>query len=207
MASKTFKKLWLPLIIVAVCAVAIAVTLVLVLPGGGDGGLHIVPEPGAVRGELQLRLQRERLETLTLNSRGVPTRKEDTTLTDFSTSKDNVFGIDGNILIGPGCYFTAEMAVGNQKPYAFEYWLEIVPAGGASALAGQQELTVTLDGEIFLQRTLDDGLTTDVLAKVASGQTARFTVCLKYLDVYDNDDTQNSVLMFDMAVHARLIAQ
>lgn len=209
---KKSKKLWLSLGAITLCAVIIAVVcvVVFVLPKDGDGIDHIQIEkpvtPNAPsRGELKLRLVRERLEMKTLNTEhGYPYLSSDGTPKDFSSTKENIFGLDGDKLIGPGCYFKAEMAVSNQAEGAFEYWLEIVTLGGEK-LAAQLELTIETDGAIIERQTLDGGFTSKPLPAVASGKTSRFVATLTYLKTVDNNETQNTTLAFDMSVHSRLI--
>lgn len=97
------------------------------------------------------------------------------------------------------------MAISNNKPYAFEYWLEIVPGGDKKLLADQLELTVTVDGKTVVKRTLGDRSTTATLSSAQSGDISRFVVKLEYLDDANNNATQNSTLTFDMTVHVRSI--
>lgn len=208
--SDKAKKIFFPVIIIVLCAAVIATVLAVTLPGKGAGDSHIIIEEtgqGGVhvlRGELDISLMRERLETRTLDGDGLPVKSTDGTLTDFSKSRDNIFGIDDDILIGPGCYFSAQMTVENKKPYAFDYWLEIVPEKGGSLLADQLELTVIIDGETFIKRTLGSRLITEEFPKVSAGRKGKFTVKLEYLDVKDNNETKNTTLAFDMTVHAKL---
>lgn len=203
------KALWIVVAAVAVCAVAIGVTLAVVLIKPNDSHVKIEPPENPdypVVGELDVKLIRERLDGKVLDkSNGLPKRILNDDFTDFSASDKNVFGLDNDVLIAPGCYFSADMAISNSKPYAFEYWLEIVPENGGNLLVDQLELTITVNGEIFVRRTLSDGLKTDVFPTVAANETAKFTVKLQYLDVQNNDETKNTTLAFDMTVHARLI--
>lgn len=209
--SDKVKKILFPVIIALVCAAVIATVLAVTLSGKGADGSHIIIEETdqggvqVVRGELDISLMREKLETLKLNVDGLPVKSTDSTLTDFSKSRENIFGITDDILIGPGCYFSAQMTVENKKPYAFDYWLEIVPEGGGSLLSDQLELTVTIDGETVIKRTLQDGLATDAFPKVSAGKKGKFTVKLEYLNVQNNNETKNTTMAFDMTVHAKLI--
>lgn len=209
MSGKNNKKIWLSVAALAVCvAVIIAVCIIVFTNNGSD--IHIRIEQNTVevvRGELELSLVREKLETRTLDKRGLIVENTDDKSKDFSYSKDNIFGIDDNMLVGPTCSFTAHMAIANSKPYAFEYWLEIIPVHGDSLLADQLELTVTVEGETFIKRTLQNGLTTKVFPAVSASDTAHFTAKLEYLNVVGNDETKNTTFAFDMIVHARLIAQ
>lgn len=205
--SDKLKKILLPAVIIVVCIAVIVTVLVVTLTGKDDDLPHIKIEDGnvqEVRGELDVSLMREGLKTRTLDANGLPVDSEDAVLTDFSKSENNVFGIDGNMLIGPGCYFSADMTIANKKPYVFEYWLEIIPEDGDSILGDQLELTVVIDNETFIKRTLNDKLDTKIFPKVDSGKTAKFTVKLEYLSLENNDDTKNTTLAFDMIVHARL---
>lgn len=209
MTRSNKKALWIALAAVAACVIAIAVTLTVILTKPNDS--HVTVEPPEnpnypVVGELDVKLVRERLDGKILDkNNGLPKSILNDDFTDFSASSKNVFGLDNDVLIAPGCYFSADMEISNTKPYAFEYWLEIVPENGGNLLVDQLELTVTIDGEIFVQRTLSDGLITKVFPSVAANEKAKFTVKLQYLDVQNNDETKNTTLAFDMTVHARLI--
>lgn len=204
------KKLWISVISVVVClAVIIGVCLAVFLPA--EEGDHIViekPQPPTdtetPRGELEIKLVRERLDYTILDKRGCLYEDNDPKSIDFSKSKDNIFGLSPDMLVGPGCYFSADMVIENTKGYAFEYWLEITPEDGEHLLADQLELTVTV-GEKVIVQPLGEGLLTKTLATVGKGDVSRFTVKIEYLNVEENDKTQNSTLAFDMAVHARLV--
>lgn len=191
---------------IALCVAAI-VAVCVILFTGGDGGHIIIEEkpPEVQEGTLNLSLVREKLQTATLNERGLLVTKTDEKEKDFSKSDSNIFGIDGNVLIGPACWFQAEMAMSNKAGDPFEYWLEIVPVGGEALLADQLQLTVERDGEIVIQRTLLGGLETRVIERVEGEAVSRFTVRLEYLDVKENDETKNMTLVFDLTVHARLV--
>lgn len=188
-----------------ICAAVIAVTLILLSSDKDDTHVKVDTPVAPVQGELDLKLVRERLQTVTIDSDGLPALNVNDRFTDFSHSKENIFGITEDMIIGPKCYFAANMAISNSKPYAFEYWLEIIPQDGGNLLVDQLELTVTVNDEIFIRRTLQSGLTTKAFPSVSGGETARFSVRLEYLDVQDNDLTKNTTLAFDMIVHARLI--
>lgn len=193
--------------LIAAC-IAVVVTVCVMLFSGEDDVPHIQIEeklPTVSAGELELGLVRERLDTVTLDKRGLPVSHTEKQPKDFSRSSENIFGINSNLLVGPGCYFSAQMALSNKKPYDFEYWLEIIPVGGDNLLADQLEFTVTIGEETFIKRTLQSGLTSKAFPVVKSGQTSRITVRLEYLNVENNDDTKNITLAFDMSVHARLV--
>lgn len=205
MSPSDRKKLWIAAVAVLLCAAAIAITLVLVLKK--DSGSHIIEEKPieTVRGELDISLVRERLQSVIIDKEGLPKQILDDKFADYSNTNENIFGITDDILIAPRCYFSVNMAISNLKPYAFEYWLEIIPQNGDNLLVDQLELTVTVGGEEFVRRTLAGGLTTKIFPAVSAAETARFTVKLEYLDVKDNNETKNTTLAFDMIVHARLI--
>lgn len=206
MSPSNKKKLLISVVVGVVCVAAIALTLALTL-GRGDG-THVEVEkpPALVKGELDVKLVRERLQSMTVDrTNGLPAWHEDDRFADFSKSADNIFGINDDILIGPNSYFVASMAISNNKPYAFEYWLEIVPQNGDNLLVDQLELTVTIDNETFVKRTLRDGLSTKIFPAVLQNSTSRFSVKLEYLNLNENDKTKNTTLAFDLTVHARLI--
>ena len=200
------KKLWISVAVAVVCAAIVVLSLILLFADDDVDNHIVIDKPiKPVQGELDLKLVRERLQTVTIDADGLPALNVSDRFTDFSNSKENIFGITENMLIGPKCYFAANMAISNSKPYSFEYWLEIVPQDGGNLLVDQLELTVTIEGETFVKRTLQSGLTTKIFPVVNVGETARFSVRLEYLDVQDNDLTKNTTLAFDMIVHARLI--
>lgn len=201
-------KILISTIAIVICLAFIVIVCVVLFKKDPDGG-HIKIEDGigteVNKGELEVRLIRERLDTITLNDMGFPTPHVNTNEVDFSKSTANIFGIDSKLMVGPGCRFTAQMLIQNTKGYDFEYWIEIVPQNGKNLLAEQLELTVTIDGENVVKRTLDGGLVTQPLARVEKNAQHRFTAGLEYLSVSDNNQTQNVTLAFDMTIHARLI--
>lgn len=204
MTPSNRRKLWISVAVTVICAAIVAVTLVLLLSGRDNGHVVVDKPVRPIRGELELKLVRERLQTVTIDRDGLPAYRDNDRFTDFSDTRDNVFGITDDVLIGPKCYFTADMAVSNTKAYAFEYWLEIVPQNGGNLLVDQLELTVTIGGEVLVKRTLQGGLITEPFPIVDANETSRFSVRLEYLDVRENDLTKNTTLAFDMIVHARL---
>lgn len=208
MSPSNRKKLWLSVAAVVICVAAITVTLVLTLRGNDDSHVKIEPPDDGVEpiiGKLDVSLIRERLQTVTINKEGLPSLRIEDKFVDFSKSGENIFGIGEDVIIGPGCYFEASMAISNTEQYAFEYWLEITPQDGDNLLVDQLELTIQVDGEAFAKRTLSQGLITEPLSSVKTLETSRFTVRLEYLDTDNNNQTQNTTLAFDMIVHARLI--
>lgn len=200
------KKLWIPVAAIALCLVAVAVVCIVLFAGKRQGGhLKIEDGVGEVRGELSVSLVRERLERTLLDEYGFLATKKDEKPKDFSSSKANIFEIETAGVVAPGCRFAADMAISNAKPYAFEYWIEIVILGGDPVLADRWELTVKEGGRECARQTLRGGLTTGVVARVDSGEISRFTASLEYLQTENADDTKNKTLSFDLTVHARLI--
>lgn len=200
------KKIIFPAAILALCAVIIVVTLFALKGKGGGESSHIVIDNGGmqtVEGGLDIKLVRENLETLTLDDRGRAVRNTYESVVDFTHSDKNIFGIDGNILIGPGSYFSADMVISNLLSGNFEYWLEIVPQGGKNLLAEQLEITVDVGGSQLVRRTLSGGLQTVTLARVEDGNESRFTARLEYITCDNNNETKDTTLAFDMKVHAR----
>lgn len=202
------KSLLVSVIVAIICAAVItAVCVVLLLPE--ETGEHIKIEDNPTvevnRGELEIKLIRERLDYIILDKRGSLTEDCDEKSKDFSKSNENIFGITSDILVGPGCYFSAAMLISNVKGYSFEYWLEITPEDAEHLLAEQLEMTVSIGEEVLVKRTLGSGLLTEPLLTVNNDEQSRFTVKLEYLNVDNNDETQNATLAFDMVVHARLV--
>lgn len=200
------KTLWISLAVTVLCSAIIVVTAVLLTGGTREGGhIEIEEPPTLTEGSLDLKLVRERLQRVTIDKDGLPILYVSDEFTDFSASNGNIFGMTSDLLIGPKCYFSATMAISNAEPYPFEYWLEIVPENGESLLADQLELKVTLGEEVFVERTLAEGLQTKVFPSVAANAQAKFAVTLTYLDLQENDLTKNTTLAFDIIVHARLL--
>ena len=103
-------------------------------------------------GSLDVRLIRTDLEYAVLDDKGYLTvYNPDIPVADFTgaTSK-NVFGIDSEeILLVPGSYFDARLAIQNGGTVAFDYSVSIQIYGEASALAEQLRVTVTdADGNV-----------------------------------------------------------
>lgn len=207
--KSTKKIVWLSIIAIAACVAAITVTLlILYLPRDGSEPLgHIKIETPAtgIENKPDVKLIREKLESKTLDKRGFTEENVDSEQKDFSATDENIFGINSKTLIGPGCGFTAHMAISDKTNLPFEYGLEIVPKNGKTLLADQLELTVTVEGEIKVKRMLADGLTTDFFPSKLNGDVTRFIVKLEYLDADDNNSTQNSTLVFDMIVHVKSV--
>ncbi len=204
------KSVWISAAVVAACMISIVVALLVIfVPNDGKSSsshVKIDNDTTVSASELDIKLIREKLECRTIGPDGFMTVTDGSSIPkDFSHSDENIFGINSALLIGPRCYFEAHMAISNNKPYAFEYWLEIVPGGDKKLLADQLELTVTVDGKTVVKRTLGDRSTTATLSSAQSGDISRFVVKLEYLDDANNNATQNSTLTFDMTVHVRSI--
>lgn len=213
MTKREHAVLWSSIAAIAVCVIVLAVVLGNYLrrdtPHSGTTQIVVdPPKPSGgeeIRGELDVRLVRERLDTVTLNNRGMPIDGRDDREVDFSDTADNVFGLKSNTLIGPGCRFAAHMKISNRKRGKFAYWVEIKPRESGNALTEQLECSFSA-GETTVRQTLGDGFTTESAPiEVADDGVSSFTVTLTYLSTEDNDKTQGLSLQFDMIVHVRLV--
>lgn len=100
-------------------------------------------------GALNVRLIRTDLEYAILDEEGnLTVHRPDTPLLDFTNgTEDNVFGIDSeDVLIVPGCYFDAKLAIQNSGNVPFDYAVSVQTFGEMSRLAEQLRVIVT-DGE------------------------------------------------------------
>ena len=165
-----------------------------------------------VAGKLDITLERTKLTSTYLTSRGFLDTQTNATVKDFTNNKnENVFDIDGALVV-PGSKYVAEMKITNNSTstksnVAFGYWIEIVYTGKAKIdLADQIDVVVTTTSGT--QKKLSEGLTvgssSDPVGILAVGESASFSVSIEFLDLANNVNNlaQGDEITFDLRVHA-----
>ena len=170
-------------------------------------------------GSLDVDLIRTNLTYTILNEKGELDTVTDDTEVDFSGyTTENVFGIDSSdVVIVPGSFFDAELAIRNKGSIAFTYSVELKLSGLSNALAEQLEVTVTMsDGTVITKMLseLADGI------PIASGSSkldeseTKFSIKVAFVDdvvvnenadessAIDNDLAQSQTAAFDIIVTA-----
>ena len=173
-------------------------------------------------GSLDIALVRTKLTSTYLTKKGFLKTETNTELKDFTNDKnENVFALDKTVIV-PGSEYVAEMMLVNggidedgnidktKSDVAIGYWIEIDYDGYKTLdLANQLQITVTTDDDTTIR--LKDGLVLGSASKpvgiLAVGETAEFTVSLKFLDDrkvsgIENNDAQGQEAYFDIVVHA-----
>ncbi len=161
-------------------------------------------------GDLNITLERTNLITKSLdNTTGFLRETENDEIVDFSnTTERNVFDIDKDTRIVPGCDYTAAMRVSNNSDVAFAYWVEIVYENAEdeqeNALAEQLKVTVTTDTgkDAFLSEGLVVGSSEQPIGVLAKGASGEFTIKVEFLDLAENNAAKNQDLKFDLVVYA-----
>ena len=165
-----------------------------------------------VAGKLDITLERTKLTSTYLSSRGFLDTQTDTTVKDFTNNRtENVFALDGALIV-PKSKYVAEMKITNNSTstnsnVAFGYWIEIVYTGETSVdLADQIEVVVTTASGV--KKKLSEGLSvgsrSDPVGTLAVGDSATFTVSIEFFDLPDsiNNLAQGDKILFDLRVHA-----
>lgn len=198
--AKASRKLLLALLTIAVCiALLVAGTYALF-------STQIGVENHLVAGNISATLTRTKLQTVTLATNGHLTSTVDDADKDFTdATSDNLFGLDGNEKIAPGCSFTADMLLANNGSVAFSYWIEVKLNGDSNALA--EQLTVTVKaGTITRTQSLSAGLTVGNdktgLAIVEVGGSTAFSVTVAFKDDAANNGAMDQEAELDLIVHA-----
>ena len=172
-------------------------------------------------GTMDITLIRTNLTTTSLNDQtGFLVKTENPEDVDFSKPYDpndpnaknkNVFDITDEMLIVPGCVYSAEMKIENNTDVAFGYWLEIVFDDKVDlTLAEQLKITVTTeDGSKSISKLLKDsagliGAEGDPIGILAKTGSALFTVTVEFCDLDHsvNNNAKSTSFDFDLIVNA-----
>lgn len=165
-------------------------------------------------GTLDISLKRTNLEYNVLDSSGYLKTIENNEIIDLSntsTNKLNVFGIDNNTLIVPGNFYLATLELSNNGNVAFKYWIEIISNDEVLRdLANQLEVKVITynEGKIKEHTSLiSDGLfvgcETSPLGELSiNDELVNFQVKITFLDSSLNNLAQGDKVNFDIIVYA-----
>lgn len=160
-------------------------------------------------GTLDITLHRVNLKTLVLdNDTGYLTDKTSTEIVDFSRPTNrNVFDIDSNHKIVPGCTYDATLKLTNSTDVAFLYWVEIINRDLSGVdLADQLRVSVKVGEGDKVSEILSDGLSvgsaSNPIGVLAKTDSASFVVGLEFLDLPNNNSAKGQSLNFDVVVHA-----
>lgn len=194
------KKLTITAVLAAVCIAVATVGVVLALRTD-DGQGHIVAPKG-----LGVTLKRTRLVSNSLGDDGKLYMHTDRTEVDFTDLRDgNIFGLTSSSRVLPGSSYSADMAVSGGTA-DFGYWIDFDLAGGASALAEQLRVTVTVGGvesNYRLDETRSIGSEQNPVAVVAKDETSEFKIKVVFVDDrFQNDAAQGESIYFDVVIRA-----
>ena len=168
-------------------------------------------------GNLKVRLTRNSYTNLLLNEQGLLGEVADNTDMDFTgENPNNIFGLEANAKLVPGCVLEATFTLENIGDVALNYYLQFTlnlqDEEVANALAEQLELTITIgaDNELTPVKLSalgeDNTWQTDTLAQILSNSSGKFTVKLEFVNITEGDIQNNLAqgqqVAVDMYVHA-----
>ncbi len=163
-------------------------------------------------GRLELTLTRQSLTNTLFSDKGeLVTSTPDTTVVDFSKSTGrNLFDLNEDVKIVPGCTFEALMQLENNSRVAVGYWIEVKTLG-ENATELEKQLKVTLSVPDSEEGMVSPGVTVGNIEKpiavIESGAFVQFTITVEFLDLENNNDAQDQQASFDLIVHAVQIAE
>ncbi len=95
-------------------------------------------------GTLKIELWRTNLTYCSLGADGYEYENNNPEDINFTEATDrNLFDLQSDTVIAPGCYYEATLEIRNAGTVAFAWWLEFKLSGEASKLSEQIEVTVT----------------------------------------------------------------
>ncbi len=176
---------------------------------------------------LEIELLRTNLQYNSLENDGYEYPGANTETINFTEATDrNLFDLNADTLIAPGCWYEATLQIKNKGTVAFVWWLDVTLNGEATKLSEQMQVTVTQcdndgnellneDGSYVMQRTsrLNEGTVIGSaenpighFAIGAEDTVAVFKVKVEFLNL-DNDGSinniaQNGNAVFDLTVNA-----
>ena len=166
-------------------------------------------------GTLDVSLKRVNLEYNVLDSSGYLKEMKSDEILDLSntsTNKVNVFGINEETLLVPGNYYEATLELSNNGDVAFNYWIEIFSNDDVlTELAGQMEIKVTTYDKSGFEKEhiafISDGLfvgsETFPLGELTKNcEAVRFKVKITFIDNVLNNDAKGDKVNFDIIVYA-----
>ena len=156
-------------------------------------------------GDLDITLERTKLEYSTLNSQGYLQIQTNYDLIDFTNDKkENIFGLLEEELIAPGSYYEATLKLSNKSTVAFDYTIEIVLNSVANDFA--EQLKVYLDGDkdgkLLSEISSGNKYILKGTAPVEVNKSTEFTVKVAFVHDKNNNAAQDSTISFDLVVTA-----
>ena len=159
-------------------------------------------------GELKVQLYRDELSGLLLSDEGLLEEFTDTERVEFSKELSNIFGLDKDTKIVPGCDIKAKFTLENTGNVAIGYYLEFVIDGEILAEQLQLTLKTATDTKTVMLSELGKNYTwgseNAPLGQILLGKNAAtFSVELNFVDNDAvNNSAQNQLISVDMIVHA-----
>lgn len=190
---------------------AVTFMLCLALVAGGTYALfsdQVTLTTHLKAGTMDITLERTNLVTTALDGKtGFLVEEEDGELVDFSNPNDrNVFDLEENDKIVPGCSYDASMKITNNTDVAFAYWIEIVNRSSEELVLGDQVVVKVVREGYTAVVKINEGLSIGSQAKpigvLAKTDFDEFNVVLEFLDLTTNNAAQNQSIDFDIVVHA-----
>lgn len=176
---------------------------------------------------LEIELWRTDLHYNSLGADGYESLGENNDVINFTEATDaNLFDLNADSLIAPGCWYEATLEIRNKGTVAFVWWLSLTLNGNVTELSKQIQITVTqcdkdgnelknADGTLKMQRQgmLDAGTVLGSAADPvghfaisADNTVAVFKVKVEFLNLDTdgsiNNVAQNGQAAFDLTVNA-----
>lgn len=171
-------------------------------------------------GTLEVSMTRTKLVKNALDEKGYLSETTDEEpLTILPTTDDasvNLFGMDENDVIVPGCFYEATVEITNGGSVAFNYYIEIVGSEDFDeAWANQLAISLCLldeegneiegkeaVGYVGAEDITIGGSDNPVGVMEANATAQSFKIRLEFVDSNMNNDVQGKALTFDFVVHA-----
>ena len=168
-------------------------------------------------GNLKVKLTRNSYSNLLLNEQGLLSEVSNDTDTDFTgANPSNIFGLETDAKLVPGCVLEATFTLENIGDVALNYYLQftlnLADEEVANALAEQLELTITIGEDDALEPVKlsalgeDNTWQTETLAQILSKSSGKFTVKVEFVNITEGDIQNNLAqgqeVSVDMYVHA-----
>ena len=169
-------------------------------------------------GDLNITLKRTNLVTCSLDATtGYLKGTENGETVDFSGQTNrNIFDINSETRIVPGCYYIATMELSNNaenSDAAYSYWIEMkldtegISDEDLAKLKLDEQLKVTVTSRAGTTvKTLSEGLeigdAETPIGTLSKGTFENFNVKVEFMDNGENDAAKAQSLKFDLIVHA-----
>lgn len=200
--SKKFRAITLSCITVMVCMALLVVGTYALFSDEVSISNHLQA------GNLEVNLVRTAHSNTLLNNQGVlATTTVDNENVDFTgKNNENLFAMDSNTKIAPGCAFSADLKLENNGDVAFNWSWELVLSEDMQSdaeLLSQLKVTVTVAGEdtIFTGAELFGKVDGGFIAK-GGRQTFTIKVEFENLEGSANNAAQDQNVYFDLIIYA-----